>query len=550
MVQVPQDGTRSGPICGSTLTIGGDVLARRYLVGMQLGDNLVLTGFMGTGKTTVGRELAHRLGMDFVDTDELIESKYGPISRIFELEGESEFRSIERAVAAELGGRKGVIMATGGGMVLDPGSYGYLSRNGRFFCLVATPEAIRDRVSNDPRRQDRPLLAVDNPAERIVDLLSEREPGYLRFPQICTDGAPPEDIAEEIADLWQSQVAHEISHPSGECTVVVGVGILSYFRDLASIESPVVVVVADESVYERYGPTLGAVDLSIVLPVSGARSTSDSIELAQAQLVAAGIDRTATVVSLGTGAIRDVAAFASARHLGGVDLVHCPTGLTSMIDSRVRGESWSGAPAGAISSGVLVQPRTVVADVSTLQRLESRDLTAGLAVVLGLGLAVNGDLVELVEEGRWGSRESILPRGLAGLQALVDLAIQAEIEARNTGTVGLGRDIARGIEWASEAGMEEGDSMAMGLVAATRLSHQRGRVGLDLVDRVETLVTGIGLDPRLPEGVRAEDVLAGMRQQSTGGGARLHVVLPDELGSAFVADDVADHEVLDALRPG
>ncbi len=96
----------------------------RYFVVMRSEQNLVLTGFMGTGKTTVGRMLAEKLGMEFVDTDELIESRHGPIPRIFADRGESEFRAIEQEVARELGERSGLVIATGGRMVLDDDNFG------------------------------------------------------------------------------------------------------------------------------------------------------------------------------------------------------------------------------------------------------------------------------------------------------------------------------------------------------------------------------------------------------------------------------------------
>jgi len=166
--------------------------------------NLVLTGFMGTGKTTVGKKLARKLRMEFVDTDALIESRHGPISEIFDDRGEAEFRAIERAVAAELGERKGLVIATGGRMILDPENFRALSRNGRVFCLVATPDEIYARIGADRSPGERPLLRVEDPRQRIVELLTEREGQYLQFPQIATDDASPDVIADEVINLWSS----------------------------------------------------------------------------------------------------------------------------------------------------------------------------------------------------------------------------------------------------------------------------------------------------------------------------------------------------------
>jgi shikimate kinase len=167
-------------------------------------DNLVLTGFMATGKSTVGQELARKLGMELVDTDLLIESRHGPISAIFEEHGEAEFRALERQVAQELGSRSGLVIATGGRMLLDPDSYTALSESGRVFCLVASAETIYQRVSVDRSGTDRPLLQVDDPRARIIELMTERQHDYSRFQQVSTDDMDPAEIADEIIHLWNS----------------------------------------------------------------------------------------------------------------------------------------------------------------------------------------------------------------------------------------------------------------------------------------------------------------------------------------------------------
>lgn len=175
-----------------------------YLVAMGSGHNLVLTGFMGTGKTTVGRLLASKLDMAFVDTDVLIESRHGPIASIFEESGEAEFREIERSVARELGQRVGLVIATGGRMVLDPESHRDLTRTGRIFCLVASVDEIHRRVTEDSSGPIRPLLDGDDLRRRIDELLAEREAGYGRFPQVATDQLAPDEVADRIVEMWNA----------------------------------------------------------------------------------------------------------------------------------------------------------------------------------------------------------------------------------------------------------------------------------------------------------------------------------------------------------
>ena len=160
--------------------------------------NIVLTGFMGTGKSTVGKRAAGALGYDFVDTDQLIEERAGrTVAEIFRDEGEAAFRAMESAVAEELSLREGLVIATGGRLMLDPGNAALLEATGLVFCLTASAEEIFARVSADGPEL-RPLLAVDNPMDRIRALLAERKEGYGRFPQLSTTGKTPDQLADAI----------------------------------------------------------------------------------------------------------------------------------------------------------------------------------------------------------------------------------------------------------------------------------------------------------------------------------------------------------------
>lgn len=166
--------------------------------------NVVLTGFMGTGKTTVGRLLAELLGFEFVDTDAVIEQRHGSIASIFRERGEQAFRRIERDLAEELSRTSRLVISTGGRMLLDPRNEADLGRHGRVFCLVARADTIAGRVVSDASGIERPLLAGSDPLARISELLAEREPWYRRFVQIDTDDRPPGEIAAEIAALVRS----------------------------------------------------------------------------------------------------------------------------------------------------------------------------------------------------------------------------------------------------------------------------------------------------------------------------------------------------------
>lgn len=138
--------------------------------------NVILIGFMGTGKTSIGRRVAQSLDFDFVDTDDLIiESAGKPITEIFSDQGESYFRDLETEVLRSSGLRSHQIISTGGGIVIRELNRKILSQAGYVIWLKATPETILQHVS---RNQERPLLHTSNPLQTIKDMLSERENWY------------------------------------------------------------------------------------------------------------------------------------------------------------------------------------------------------------------------------------------------------------------------------------------------------------------------------------------------------------------------------------
>jgi len=159
---------------------------------------------MGTGKTTIGKLLAEKLNYTFVDTDHLIEEKYDiSIPDYFKNYGEKNFRLQETEIAKELSNRQFLIIGTGGGMMINPINVSLLEKSGHIFCLTATAEEIYQRVSQD-LGTSRPLLAGNDPMERITTLLEERRESYGKFTQINTTGKQPKDIANEIIHFNKS----------------------------------------------------------------------------------------------------------------------------------------------------------------------------------------------------------------------------------------------------------------------------------------------------------------------------------------------------------
>ncbi len=159
--------------------------------------NIVLTGFMGTGKTVVGKRLSKLLNMELVDVDTEIEKAENmTINEIFRRFGESRFRELETEMIKRLSEKNNVIISTGGGAVLKKENVDALRKNGVIVCLLATPETILKRTSHTATR---PLLQVEDPLKRIKELLDYRKPFYEKADiMIDTEGKTPSQIAEEI----------------------------------------------------------------------------------------------------------------------------------------------------------------------------------------------------------------------------------------------------------------------------------------------------------------------------------------------------------------
>jgi shikimate kinase len=188
------------------------LVARNLAIAMQdrvtpTDGNVVLTGFMGTGKSTVGRLLAERLGYEFVDTDQVIEQRHGPIPQIFREHGEGEFRRLERDVADELAERRRLVISTGGRLMVDAVNAARLGATGDVFCLTASVDTILARVTLEESPVERPLLAGTDVRSRVTQLLAERAPAYAGFDQVETDARTPIEISDEIVDRILSRRA-------------------------------------------------------------------------------------------------------------------------------------------------------------------------------------------------------------------------------------------------------------------------------------------------------------------------------------------------------
>ena len=528
-----------------------------------MSDNIILTGFMATGKTAVGRELAQRLGRDFVDTDALIVAHDGrSIAAIFREDGEARFRELERQTAAELAQRRGLVIATGGGLMLDPANVTVLGATGPVFCLSADPADILQRAAAG--EEPRPLLAVGDAAANIATLLRQRAPAYARFRAIDTGGLAAGDVAQTILDALAGGLRDTlpVRHPEGQYDVVVGEGLLERVLERAGVDGPVAIITDSEvgplhAARIRRGDNAGPPVLTF--PAGEGHKHLDTVRALYDGLLQAGIGRDGTIIALGGGVAGDVAGFVAATFLRGVDFVLCPTTLLSMVDSSIGGKTGVDLPQGKNLVGAFKQPRLVVADIATLATLPAVEFAAGMAEVAKHGLIADPVLWQRLTAEEW----AIDPRRLADdrllradVQSLVTRAIRVKrdvveedpFEAGRRAVLNLGHTFGHAIEQVSGYVVRHGEAVAMGLVVAAHLSAALGESSPALPGEVEAVLSRLGLPVRIPRALAPMALHAAMSTDKKRQSGRLRFVLIRDIGEVFVRGDVPDELVLATLE--
>jgi 3-dehydroquinate synthase len=295
----------------------------------------------------------------------------------------------------------------------------------------------------------------------------------------------------------------------------------------------------------------GFAHAACVLPDGEAHKTLEHAGEVFAALAALGASRDATVLALGGGVIGDLAGFAAASWMRGIDFVQMPTTLLAMVDSSVGGKTGVNLPAGKNLVGAFHQPRAVVADIATLATLPEREYRAGLAEVVKYGAI--GDPAFFA----WLEREAAAldardPRALAKAIAAscrhkAAIVVRDEFEQGERALLNFGHTFGHALETADGySGLLHGEAVAVGMLLAARLSTALGRAPQADADRLAALLHGLGL-PLAPPAHDARELLDLMRLDKKNLAGRLRLVLWRGIGQAEVVADVPEAAIRDLL---
>lgn len=523
--------------------------------------NIILTGFMGTGKTTAGRLVAERLGRKFIDTDSEIARGAGmSIPEIFDRYGEGHFRSLEELWCRDLGSMDNVVIATGGGMPVSPGNRRMLMSAGIPICLRCSPAEIRGRVR---RARDRPMLDGNDLSGSIEALLSARSPAYSSFPfQVDTTGLSSVETADRILHLAQESNGRlrylAVNGPDqGGYAIVLGAGALDLVGDVLrdrGITSRVAVVTdtnAGPLYLERVAASLEAAGLrpfECVVPAGEQSKSLSQLDLVYGCLVKGRLDRRGAVLALGGGVIGDLAGFAAATYMRGVALTQCPTTLLAMVDSSVGGKTGIDLEHGKNLVGAFKQPLAVVADTDTLKSLPSSQVRMGMAELIKHAVIDDPGLFQALEKER--HREQLTPDLIQqSVEVKIRVVESDPFESGRREVLNLGHTVGHALEKCSHYAAAHGDAVSVGMVAAALISHRMGMCSRDVVTRIERVLRAVELPVR--HTMAPSRLIEAMAADKKAVEGRVRFTLIRDLGvveHGFTVESALVREVLESIR--
>jgi len=385
---------------------------------------------MGAGKSTIGQEVARLSGRPFIDLDREIERRHGSVAELFE-RGEAEFRRVEEGLAAEvLASSTPAVIALGGGAVLSKRTRERLVTDAFTLWVNVEVGDAWERV----RRSGRPLARNEAQFRRLFD---ERQPLYKEASAGLVDSA--EDVLLEALQIdVERGVLAELGNRLGETLEAVA-------------------VIGDEHVLELHRLSFHPASVHGV-PRGEAAKTPAILDRLWNEL---GLDRRGTIVGYGGGSTTDVAGLAAATYMRGVRWVAVPTTLLGQVDAAIGGKTALDLTTGKNLIGAFHYPAGVIADPGVLATLSEAQRREGMAEVVKTGLLAGRPLWELEDEA--------MIRACAAFKAAVCLGDPFDQGRR--AILNLGHTFAHALEAAAGyEGLAHGDAVALGLLAALRLS--------------------------------------------------------------------------------
>lgn len=530
---------------------------------MQVGDgNIFLVGMMGSGKTTIGRSLAHFTGKTFVDSDHEIQERTGvKIPVIFEIEGEAGFRKRETEVLQELVKMNNIILATGGGAILSENNRKLLKHHGTVVYLRTAVNDLQRRTRHD---KNRPLLQTKNLHAKLTQLFAERDAFYREAAHLVIDSGS-QGIRFLVHKLAQQLAAYKQKNTNMMQTITVELAPSSEQRHypihigndlltqadliLPHLVQKRVAIISNTTVAPLYLDKLcaalkshGVETIPIILPDGESYKNWETMNQIFDALLTHHCERHTTIIALGGGVVGDLTGFAAASFLRGVPFIQIPTTLLAQVDSSVGGKTGINHPQGKNMIGAFYQPQLVLADSSTLNTLPDRELRAGIAEIIKYGLIRDLSFFEWLEQ----NMEQLLAKEPRVLHEAIrrSCEMKAEIVAADEKESGvrallnLGHTFGHAIENGMGYGVWlHGEAVAAGIMMAAELSRRMNFISEAEVLRIRKIFIQAGLPVTAPR-FSFEKYIELMSLDKKVSAGKIRFILLNRIGNASMHADI------------
>ena len=531
---------------------------------------IILTGFMGTGKSVVAELLSRRWGLRSIDSDAMLEEQVGTsIAEIFATRGEQHFRDLETEILTQLAGQRGLIISTGGGMLLREDNVEMLRQMGPIICLHASAETIMQRTAAS---SERPLLNRADAQAEIQQLLAEREAAYQQADyHIATDELSVEQAAEAVAEammadprgclLAPAPVEIPVELGDASYTIHIGKGLLAAVGEIAAPDQAGhrAVVITDDNLEELYASAVAEsleqagwdVALFAVPSGEGSKTLASAGQLCE-QLAEAGLDRGSVVFAVGGGMVGDLAGFVAAVFMRGLEFVQVPTTLLAQVDASVGGKVAVDLPRAKNLVGAFHQPRAVIVDIDTLSTLSDSQFQSGLAEVIKHAAIADAQMFGYLEQ----MLEQVMARDQVSLKYLLarNCQIKAEVVAADPyeqgqrAVLNFGHTIGHALERAApQWQLSHGEAVAVGMVAESEVAVEKKLSEPDVVERLRRLVTHAGLQPDL-SGIDPQQAGTAMSADKKLRDGRLRLPVVPRIGEVVLTDQIQLTDLQEAIE--
>ena len=531
--------------------------------------HLFLYGPPGSGKSTIGRILAERLDLPFIDLDAVIEtSAKQAIRDIFACEGEAGFRLRESAALASVIQGAPSVIGLGGGALLKPENRAQAEAAGEILCFEADAATLEGRVAKAPGV--RPLLSTPTSdcsqppkpgtGKPISQLLAERATHYGSFPHRVAVSDRP---TEETADAVQASLGrYRVSGMGKAYDVHVGPGLIDrlgeFFASLNAGDRTV--IVGDTHTLPLYGEraaaslrSRGVTVTCVAIPAGEETKTIATVASLWSAFLKAGIERGNSVIALGGGVVGDLTGFAAATWLRGVRWIGLPTTLLAMVDSGLGGKTGADLPEGKNLIGAFHPPSLVLADTATLATLPVRELRCGLAEAVKHAVIADPGLLAALPHFAFCKGEAdsatcaclsdtdwLAPFVARAMAVKIRVIQQDPFEQGFRAALNLGHTIGHGVEKATHFAVQHGEAIAIGTVLEARLAEELRLARSGLASQLAEIFAGLGLPVTLPRGTDLAEVRAVMTLDKKKSGGKVRFALPADVGDVRVGVTVDD----------